>query len=114
MSQVQVPVSRRMQTQESARKATEDKLELQHEEAIAAHKTGKLRAAEAKNDLELVQAELKEVLAAPMQDEDSANRLRAAEAKNEKESQDHARVVARLAQREENTATALKKYKEKQ
>jgi hypothetical protein len=81
VSQVQVPVSRRMQTQESARKATEDKLELQHEEAIAAHKTGKLLAAEAKNV---------------------------------KESQDHARVVARLAQKVENTASALKKFKEKQ
>jgi hypothetical protein len=54
---------------------------LQHEEAIAAHKTGKLLAAEPKNV---------------------------------KESQDHARVVARLAQKEENTASALKKFKEKQ
>jgi hypothetical protein len=81
VSQVQVPVSRRMQTQESARKATEDKLELQHEVAIAAHESGKLLAAEPKNV---------------------------------KKSQHHARAVARRAQKVENTASALKTFKEKQ
>jgi hypothetical protein len=74
-------VSRGMQTQESARKAAEVKLELQHKEAIAAHESGKLRAAEAKNV---------------------------------NESQHHARAVARRAQKVENTASALKTFKEKQ
>jgi hypothetical protein len=107
-------LSRGMQMQEQARKAAEDKLVLQHKEAIAAHESGKLSAATSKNDLELVQAELKEVLAAPMQDEDSANRLRAAEAKNVKESQHHASAVPRQGQKVEKAASALKTFKEKQ